>query len=344
MITNNWNIAGPILTAGIVILGAYGTLLMVNSARLKMSAAAEMAHKTIIASKNAMMSVLNMTLFAYRMKTDAAAAAAWRQSIAMYAASGGMMGFAAAAWMAAAPLLPFIAASLLVVGAIYLIVFAFNKFTGSSISATGIITGALYSLYAVFYNVFAGILNFGMKVVDILTGSIEKLVNGIIGGLNWVINALNYIPGVNIKTIGKVDMGFDYDAHKIAYKDVGAYYNKGYGKGEGLANSVGGMFSLTTPDVGDLTTSSEYEQLLSGIQSNTEQIADNTELTTDDIDALIDLTKTSYRERVNVVTVNYTATFDQKISKDADVDGVVREIERSLNDALNNGGKGVHSY
>ena len=342
VITNNWSIAGPILTAGILILGAYGTLLLINSARLKMHAAAEMTNATVIGIKNAAVGLVNMTMLGYRALTDAATAAALRQSIAMYIASGGMLGFAAAAWMAVAPLLPFIAAALLVVGAIYLIVYAFNALTGSSLSATGIIAGAFYGLYAVIYNVFAGIWNFGLMVMDKLTSGVEALINGIISGINWVIKALNYIPGVNISTIGEVDFGYDYDQHKMEYKDVGAYYDKGYEKGEGVANKVGGMFDTST-DIESLSASDTNEQMLAAISANTSEIADNTELTTDDINALIELAKSSYRERLNVVTVNYAATFDQKISRDADIDGVVREIERSLNDALNNGGRGIHN-
>lgn len=342
IITDNWSIAGPILTAGILLLGAYGTLLLLNTARLKMHAAAEAANLTLTRLKIVAIKLAEASISGYATLVSGATLATWHNSIATAAASGGLMGFAAAAWAAVAPLLPFIAAALLVVGAIYLIVYAFNKLTGSSLSATGLIAGALYGLYAVFYNVFAGIWNFGLLVMDKLTSGIEILINGIITGINWVIKALNYIPGVNIGTIGKVDLGYDYDQHKLEYKDVRGYAEKGYDKGEGLANKVGGMFTLSTPDLDTLTASDANQQLLSSISDNTAAIAENTELTTEDINALIELAQLSYRERTNVITVTSNVTFDQKISKDTDVDGVVREIERALDQSLASSGKGVH--
>ena len=76
IITDNWSIAGPILTAGIAILGIYGTMLLINSARLKMHAAAEATNAMIISTKNAAIGIVNMTLLGYRARTDAAAAAA----------------------------------------------------------------------------------------------------------------------------------------------------------------------------------------------------------------------------------------------------------------------------
>lgn len=48
----------------------------------------------------------------------------------------------------------------LVIAALYAGVAAFNKLTGSSVSATGIIVGVVYALGGIVYNIFAGIMNY----------------------------------------------------------------------------------------------------------------------------------------------------------------------------------------
>ena len=56
-----------------------------------------------------------------------------------------------------------------VIAAIYLVVAAINKVTGSTISATGIIAGAFSWLGALIYNVFVGIVDIALSVINYLT-------------------------------------------------------------------------------------------------------------------------------------------------------------------------------
>ena len=121
-------------------------------------------------------------------------ASVWLSSDATFAATAGQWGLNAA--LLACPITWIVAGIMLAVGGLYLVVAVINKVTGSSISATGIIGGLIYSLGAIIYNVGAGIYNF--LVVDV----IQNIVNGVVwAGSN--INALVYNTGAFIMNSGK---------------------------------------------------------------------------------------------------------------------------------------------
>lgn len=149
------------------------------------------------------------------------------------------------ATMMANPIGFIIAAIILVIAVIYAAVQAINHFTGSSISAVGVIVGAFYWLLAVGYNIFAGIAyaadvcivffqnvfnkgiyyvqllfyNFSNFVIDKLNSLISgydkcatALGNAFVSGantairaVNGLINLLNKIPGINIGTVGELN-------------------------------------------------------------------------------------------------------------------------------------------
>lgn len=133
-------------------------------------------------------------------------------------ATAAMTAFAAAQAIALTPLTVILALIALIPAAIALAVAAFNHFSGSSISALGIIAGGLNALKAIAINVATAIMNGfskaaelianvfnnpveaaiavlgtlvsgALKAVSGVASAIDSLVNTVVGGLESIINA-----------------------------------------------------------------------------------------------------------------------------------------------------------
>ncbi|QBK26747.1 tape measure protein [Ureibacillus thermophilus] len=145
--------------------------------------------------------------------------------------------------MAANPIGVIIGALILLIGLYFAAIEVVNHFTGANISAVGLITGAFAFMYSVFYNViaymlnlvvsfaefwiniwrnpvytikrfFANLANSAIDMATSMIGSFDSVAtnlanmliaaaNKAIEGINWIIGALNQIPGLDIGKVGK---------------------------------------------------------------------------------------------------------------------------------------------
>lgn len=157
-----------------------------------------------------------------------------------------------------APLLLIIAVIGAVIGAVYLIVYAYNKWTDSTISATGIIVGAFYWMYAWCYNVIArmwnelvefaefianlfndpvytikkafgdlakSVINIWISINDAIiniVNSIKGTINGFLSTINDMINAVvdvyNNTLGNHFGKWGKVNLELTTDSWEESNK------------------------------------------------------------------------------------------------------------------------------
>ena len=129
---------------------------------------------------------------------------------------------AGATWAALAPLLTVVAVIAAVVAVIYLSVEAYNRLTDSTVSATGVIVGAFYGLYATVYDVFAGIWNILVEVAEFfanvfndpvyyaksLFGGLVKAVLKMFKGMGEGINKITVSIAKGIESLvnGAIDM------------------------------------------------------------------------------------------------------------------------------------------
>lgn len=119
------------------------------------------------------------------------------QSIAQLATlglSGAMAKLCAV--MAINPMTLWIIAGVLLVGVFYVIIGVINKLTGTSISATGLIAGAFAWLGGAIVNVFVGVWNFIVHIVNSLISAFTKvgefIYNAFNGGFtSWIDGAKN---------------------------------------------------------------------------------------------------------------------------------------------------------
>ena len=147
------------------------------------------------------------------------------------------------------PLSWIVLAIVAIITAIYLVVDAVNQATGSSISAFGIIVGALSTVGAVIYNIFFGLINATIEIFVVLwnfiavfanffgnvfkdpIGSIARmffgLVDTILGLLETLANAIDWIFGSNLGgTVG-------------GWRDsLGGWVDDTFGKGDEIMAKV----------------------------------------------------------------------------------------------------------
>lgn len=86
-----------------------------------------------------------------------------------------------------------------IIAAIYLVIAVINKLTGKTISALGVIFGALLTIGAFVWNIIVGVINgvvqFVYLAVEIVVGFIELLINATSGGLDGFLGSVANFVG-----------------------------------------------------------------------------------------------------------------------------------------------------
>ncbi len=171
-IGNNWTIIEPI------ILGVAAALAVYYGAQL--------AANTI----SAISSGIHIAMAIAQMMHAAATGTLTAATAAEIAAQNGLN-----AALYACPLVWILIIIIAVIAAIYAVVAAINKITGSSISATGVIVGALTTAVAFIWNLFLGLL-------DLVLGVINAMVNPWISFANFFANLFNDPIGAIVHLFG----------------------------------------------------------------------------------------------------------------------------------------------
>lgn len=258
----------------------------------------------------------------------------------------------------------------LVIGAIYLVVAMINYFTGTSISATGIVVGAFFWLGGMIYNVIALTWNMFLSFAEFLgnvfrnpTAATYNLFvtvwNGIVElvgrSINEIIGLINKIPGMEIgfvnwgKSLAKkmtIEGGLDLSAYNMDYSS--GNFMKGYDIGsQGISNIFPGVPKIPDKSPVDL---SNYQSNLGDLGDDAKKTADNTgkikdamEITDEDIKYLRDIAEQEVINKYTTAEVKIEmGGIHNNVSNDTDLDGMVRYVKDSLFDAMAAGAEKVH--
>lgn len=250
---------------------------------------------------------------------------------------------------------------LVLVAAFYAGIAAVNHFAGTSISATGIITGAfatmgafilngtlvpLHNGFAAFVNFLGNAFNDPITAIDVLfydmSITILKYVQNVAQGLEGLINM---IPGVEVnmtsgidKLIGKLEYGRNWTIKQNGYKeyikpwenfDLGKAYNAGHDWGANLNLSTmlgGGSGSLEIPQAADV------KDLLGNIDKNTGKIAKTVDLSDEQIKMLVDVAERKYVNNVNLTSQTPMITVQGQNTGSTEKDA--RNLADTLRDVL----------
>lgn len=245
------------------------------------------------------------------------------------------------------------------VAALYAGVAAFNKFTGSGVSATGILMGTFAVLgahvlnntiiplqngFAMFANFIGNLFNDPVAAVKVLFYDMALTVLGYITNMASGIETLiNKIPGVTVDLTSGLDnfyaklesaqkkvkdeAGWVEYVKKMDYIDYSKAAGAGYRFGEGLADKVAGVFSGSDyAGLGDIAGG------VSDIAANTGKIADEVHIADEDLQFFRDVAEMRYIQ--NFVTLTPTVSMNASISEKVDVSGVIQKIEQVLKEEI----------
>lgn len=263
--------------------------------------------------------------------------------------------------MAANPIALTAAAVLVLVAVLYGGVAAFNKLTGSSLSATGIITGAFTTMgafilngtlvpmqngFAAFVNFLANVFNNPLAAIKIafydMAIIVMQYLQNIAQGLEGL---LNKIPGVTVDltsgvnaTVTKLQRDRKYEKWASGYTevvkpwknfDLGKSYKAGYNWGANLGKS--GLMGTGTGEL-EIPQAADLKDLLGNIDKNTGKIAKTVDLSDEQIKMLVDVAERRYVNNVNLTSQTPMITVQGQNTGDTEKDA--RNLADTLRDVL----------
>lgn len=273
------------------------------------------------------------------------------------------------ATMFASPLFIIPAVIVLIVGALYLGVAAFNHFAGTSISATGIVVGAFSWAFAIIRNILVFFLNMAIAVanffasvwnnpLDAIYNLFADIWNGIVGlvaaAINNIIDMINKIPGIDkVKAGGFGHVDWTVQTREIAgrianpveYSDLTSAAQWGYEQGASIGQ-------ISVPQVGTPAFDpSKLENQAGNIAGNTGKGADAAKRTADALDSAHEdlryLREIAEREAINKYTTASVTIemggMTNNISNEMDIDGVVDVLSQGLLQSMAAGARKVHA-
>lgn len=302
------------------------------------------------------------------------AAASVADTVAIFAMTAATEGLTAAfmglnATMFASPLFIIPAVIVLIVGALYLGVAAFNHFAGTSISATGIVVGAFSWAFAIIRNILVFFLNMVIAVanffasvwnnpLDAIYNLFADIWNGIVGlvaaAINNIIDMINKIPGIDkVKSGGFGHVDWTVQTREIAgrianpveYSDLTSAAQWGYEQGASIGQ-------ISVPQVGTPAFDpSKLENQSGNIAGNTGKGADAAKRTADALDSAQEdlryLREIAEREAINKYTTASVTIemggMTNNISNEMDIDGVVDVLSQGLLQSMAAGARKVHA-
>lgn len=232
---------------------------------------------------------------------------------------------------------PPLIAIILIITAIYALVAAVNYFTGSSISATGIIAGAFLTLFAfvangailgintfaAFGNFVGNVFNDPVAAVKILFLDMATTILGYISKVaHGIEDLINAIPGVEVSITGAVDglynrvQGAAAQAKSAAewveyfkpqeYIDLGGAFRTGYDAGANF-DPFGGLMSMGSGyDLSQYTTGvtpyGDIAGTLDDISGSVKGIEKTVSMSDEDIKALVDVAERRYVNNINLTS------------------------------------------
>lgn len=340
MLAQNWEILEPIVMGAAVAVGLYAAAMLIS----------------------------NTVTGAGAMITSIHAAKLSLHSGATFAATVAQYGFNAA--LLACPITWIVGGLILLIAAFYAVIAGMNRGKEETISATGLIMGALFFAGAALGNVFVGAYNIVIDVFTIIQNALIDVANFIgnvffdltcsIGRLffdmvDWVLSLLQSLAGA-VDMIFKTNLSSSiqgwrdsvsefsddvYGTGKVFFERVNGddYKLKGYDYGEAWQN--GNAFGEgIDAEVGNL-----LDKLLPKVDetaANTGAIADSLEITEDELKYLRDIAEQETINRFTTAEIKLDMTNNNKISSDTDVDGMISYMVTGVRDAMQMVAEGVH--
>ncbi len=355
----NWSIISPFIYGVIAALALYGVYLGIVSGMETIAKGIKIASC--------------LAAYAHAAATKVAVSETIEQTAAQVGLNTALL---------ACPLTWIVVGIILLIAAIYAIVAAINKFTGSTYSATGIIAGAFSWLAACIVNTFvvpiqhrlAAFLNFLGNIFHDPIGAVKVLfldlalsvIGYILSMASAIESVINKIPGVTVDITSGLDSFYDgleqaqkavkdetgwvEYVGKMDYVDAGAWADAGYEFGEGVEDKISsGLDSLTsafdTEALDPAYTTDESGSVadnLSNIAGDTSNISDTVSISDENLKYLRDVAERDTINRFTTAEIKVDMQNYNTISSNMDIDGVVEYMTQGISEATEQAAEGVH--
>ncbi len=231
----------------------------------------------------------------------------------------------------------------------------------------------IWNQFAAVANFFGNVFNDPVAAVKVLFYDMCLTVIGYIANLAHAIeNLLNKIPGVTVDITSGLDnfyngleeaqqavkdeSGWVEYVKKMDFIDYSDAASAGYNFGAGIEESISNfdpasLFNTNVPGADDYANLADYGSGLdlSGIGSgvddiagNTGAIADNMDITEEDLKYLRDIAEQEAVNRFTMAEVNIEQTNNNQIGSKMDLDGLITGLTDSVNEAVDIITEGVH--
>lgn len=284
--------------------------------------------------------------------------------------------------MALNPVFLIIMGVILLIGLIFAIIAAINKVTGKSVSAIGVIVGALMVAVAFIWNLFLGLLDIVLAVVNWMwnkwaafanffanlfndpIGSIihlfGDLADNVLGILESIASGIDKVFGSNLA--GAVQ-GWRSGLDSMVEEAANKYGNGSYEKVVEEINLSSESLGLKRWAYGDAynkgynwgagvggSVTGTFEDLMGDQNSanlaqtaeNTGKAADSLDITNEDLKYLKDIAETEVINRFTTAEIKVDMTNNNNINSDMDLDGMVDYLATGVNEAMEKAAEGVH--
>ena len=277
-----------------------------------------------------------------------------------------------AQWGLNAAIAPYVLIVGAVVAALYLGVAAFNKFAGTSVSATGIIAGSLAYMWTAAKNTLSAMYNNALGTIQLLSNAVlsgvEFIVNMLFGnpfkaignlildGVNMALDGLRLLTKMTDTILGtnysatidsmksKID---DFRANIVGENDIklprleleGYMINNTENPFEAAKNTYDYWANFNLKEEGKEVT----EKLLGDIAKNTEVSANNSDLTTEEIKYMRDLAEMEVINRFTTAEIKVeVGGITNQVNNSMDVESIYSNISEKLRETVSVVAEGVY--
>lgn len=343
-IYDNWAVISPVIKSVAGIMSVYAGAVAISTIANGTMAVAQLA------------SAVAMTI--YNVATGKAIALTQQQTLAQWGFNSAIL---------ANPIVLIVSG---VVAALYLGVAAFNKFAGTSVSATGIIVGAFYAVGAVIHNVIGAVYNatlqLGSSIYNYIAGIVEfignvfthpitAISNLFLNFTNFIIDQLKVIGkitdtilGTNVSnTLGEIQNSLNNfvldkvgeNSFKVERKDFSKMMIDYKDPWQAAQNGYNFISDFNLKDEGKEAT----EKLLGDIAKNTEVSANNSDLTTEEIKYMRDLAEMEVINRFTTTEIKVeVGGITNQVNNSMDVESLYSNISDKLRETVAVVAEGVY--
>lgn len=277
--------------------------------------------------------------------------------------------------MAMNPVVLIIMAVMVLIGLLYSVVAIINKVTGSSISATGIITGAINTAIAFVWNLFLGLLDLVLGIINYWTNKFSIFVNffsnvfknpissviylfqgladNVLGVVEKIASALDFVFGSNMAgTIAEWRSGLKQMADDMVEKYAP---NENYEKvmnGTDLSVESLGLERYAYGDawedgyafgegLGDtLDTEFSFDKF-SGMADDVGDIKESLDISNEELKYMKDLAEQEAINRFTTAEIKIDMTNNNTVNNSNDLDGIINGLTEKLYESMEIVAEGV---